>query len=84
MSDIPDMEVFSTEALFRAVAKVRAMEIFGPDHYAIMASMDRPDADCEGRYQGAEEELELAELNASWVGSHDDNDKPLGEPEEGE
>ena len=48
MSDIPDMEVFSTEALFRAVAKVRAMEIFGPDHYAIMASMDRPDADCEG------------------------------------
>ena len=48
MSDIPDMEVFSTEALFRAVAKVRAMEIFGPNAYAMMASMDKPDADCEG------------------------------------
>ena len=48
MSDIPDMEVFSTEALFRAVAKVRAMEIFGPAGTWIITSMDRPDADCEG------------------------------------
>ena len=61
MSDIPDMEVFSTEALFRAVAKVRAMEIFGPNAYAMMASMDKPDADCEGRYQGAEEEPDEGE-----------------------
>ena len=43
MSEIPDMEVFSTEALVRAVAKVRAMEIFGPNAYAMMASMDKPD-----------------------------------------
>lgn len=48
MSEIPDMEVFSVETLFRSIAKIQAMSIFGPDHYAIIASMDKPDADCEG------------------------------------
>lgn len=42
MGEIRDMEVLSTEALFRAIAKVQAMEIFGPDAYAIIAAMDQP------------------------------------------